>query len=106
MPRLIDFSNYKPPEHLKVKLHEKNNTFNHSIDISEEQEYNLTLDILINNNSGKVCFTLDEVGKHMKVGQEFLRRRIKCGIIKVTYFGDKPMVNITELARILTQGIK
>jgi hypothetical protein len=104
MPRLIDFSNYKP-EHLKVKSPVRDKNFNQPIDISEE-EYNLTLNILVKNNPNKVCFTLEEVGKQLNVSREFLRCRFKSGIIKVTYFGDKPMINITELARIITQGIK
>ena len=41
----------------------------------------------------------------MNVGEEFLRRRVKSGIIKTIYMGDKPMIQITELAKILSEGI-
>jgi hypothetical protein len=105
MRQIIDFSNYKAPEYLKVKSPARDNNPKQQIDISEE-EYNLTLNILVNNNPNKFCFTLEEVGKQLNVSREFLRRRIKSGIIKVIYFGDKPMINITELARILTLGVK
>jgi excisionase family DNA binding protein len=47
---------------------------------------------------------LKEAADKLGVGEEFIRRRIKSGKIKATYFGDKPIINIVELARIITEG--
>jgi hypothetical protein len=67
--------------------------------------YRLTLNILVQNNPNKVTFTLKEAAALLNVGEEFIRRRMKSGAISVTYFGDKPMIHITELTRISLKGI-
>lgn len=68
--------------------------------------YKITLDVLVKNNPNKITFTLKEAAALLNVGEEFIRRRMKPpGAIRVTYFGDKPMIHITELARISLKGI-
>ena len=64
-----------------------------------------TLEVLVRNNPDKIVLSLKEAAKQLTIGEEFLRRRIKSGKIKVTYFGDKPLINIVELARIITEGV-
>ena len=102
MTRLIDFTKYKPekirrPSTIKQELPEIQEN------VSEEN-FNLTLNILVQNNPNKLAFTLKEAAQQMNVGEEFLRRRVKSGIIKTIYMGDKPMIQITELARLLAGG--
>lgn len=67
--------------------------------------YRLTLDVLVKNNPNKITFTLKEAAGLLNVGEEFIRRRMKSGAISVTYFGDKPMIHITELTRISLNGV-
>jgi len=67
--------------------------------------YKITLDVLVKNNPNKITFTLKEVAALLNVGEEFIRRRMKSGAISVTYFGDKPMIHITELTRISLNGV-
>jgi len=67
--------------------------------------YQLTLDVLVKNNPNKITFTLKEAAGLLNVGEEFIRRRMKSGAISATYFGDKPMIHITELTRISLKGI-
>ena len=67
--------------------------------------YKITLDVLVKNNPNKITFTLKEAAALLNVGEEFIRRRMKSGVISVTYFGDKPMIHITELTRISLKGI-
>ena len=67
--------------------------------------YKITLDVLVKNNPNKITFSLKEAAALLNVGEEFIRRRMKSGAISVTYFGDKPMIHITELARISLKGI-
>ena len=47
---------------------------------------------LLKNNPNKITFTLKEAAGLLNVGEEFIRRRMKSGAIKVTYFGDKPII--------------
>ena len=67
--------------------------------------YLLTLDVLVKNNPNKITFALKDAAALLNVGEEFIRRRMKSGAISVTYFGDKPMIHITELTRISLKGI-
>ena len=67
--------------------------------------YQTTLDVLIKNNPNQLLFSLSEVSKQLRVGEEFVRRRIKSGEIRATYLGDKPLISITELARIIIEGV-
>jgi len=67
--------------------------------------YRMTLDVLVKNNPNKITFTLKEASALLNVGEEFIRRRMKSGAISVTYFGDKPMIHITELTRISLNGV-
>ena len=68
-------------------------------------DYQLTLNILVKSNPNKIVFTIKEAAGILCVGEEFIRRRIKSGVIKATYLGDKPFINIVELARIITEGV-
>jgi len=104
MSQLIDFSNFKPKTQsarssVRALLPEVQGH-------NTEDNFKLTLNILVHNNPNKITFTINEVAAIINVKAEFVRRRIKAGIIKATYFGDRPTVQITELARILTEGIK
>lgn len=107
MSQLIDFSKYHlqsnhSTQSLKVRSAENVQS---TIDISDD-EYKMTINILVHNNPNKTSFTIDEAAVQLNVGNEFIRRRTKAGRIKVIYFGDKPMIHISELARLLTKGIQ
>jgi len=83
-------------------------TFNHSnqnLESEVEHSYLLTLDVLVKNNPNKIIFSIREAAEVLSIGKEFIRRRIKSGKIQATYLGDKPFINIVELARIITEGV-
>ncbi len=109
MSQLINFDNYKVP-----KSTGKRTTLASSyVDSAEElhsifevdDAFRIALEVLSKNNPNKTLFSLDETATQLTVGVEFVRRRIKSGKIKATYLGDKPLINIIELARIITEGV-
>ena len=106
MPQLIDFSQYQPQRELLSKKMSSPwaDNASESIDISDD-EYKLTVNILVHNHPNKISFTIEEVATQLNVGKEFVRRRVKSGRIKAVHYGDKPMIHISELARLLTKGI-
>lgn len=107
MSQLIDFSKYVVQSDHSIKRLKVQNAedIQPAIDISDD-EYKMTINILVHNNPNKTSFTFDETALQLNVGTEFIRRREKAARIKVIYFGDKPMIHISELARLLTKGIK
>jgi len=72
----------------------------------EKIRYLITLGLVAKEFPGKIFFSFYEISKFFGVGEEFIRRRAKSGIILVDYFGDKPRVHICELVKISMKGIK
>lgn len=110
MRQLINFKNFSLPEVVKNGLPIPRNGNETSVTselpkIETDGEYKLTLSILVYNNPNKTNFTIKEVAAQLNVSEEFIRRRIKSNNIKATYFGDKPMIHITEVARISLKGL-
>lgn len=71
----------------------------------EKLKFQITLELISQAHPGKIYFSIKEASEKLEVGEEFIRRRVKSGSIRVDYLGDKPKVHITELARISMKGI-
>ena len=109
MGRLIDFKDFKAnrssTENDDAASNKSDMVRPALISMEPETQFKLTLNVLVHNHPGKECFSLKEAAEKLGVGEEFIRRRIKAGKIKATYLGDKPFINIVELARIITKGV-
>ena len=109
MNRIINFGKYQVPKSARresVVTSSCCDTIDSTNDFIEvDAAFRITLELLSQNNPNKTLFSLDEAAKQLTVGNEFIRRRIKAGKIKATYLGDKPLINIVELARIITEGV-
>ena len=108
MSQLINFDHYKPADSNRKEIAVSPFTANSStLEPSSglEHTYQLTLDVLAKNNPNKIVFSIKDAAEVLGVGEEFIRRRIKSGKIKATYLGDKPFINIVELARISIEGV-
>jgi excisionase family DNA binding protein len=109
MTQLINFDNYKVPRSTGKRATIASSCVDSLDDaqsvIEVDDAFRITLEILSKNNPNKTLFSLDEAAEQLTVGNEFIRRRIKSGKIKVTYLGDKPLISIVELARIITEGV-
>lgn len=104
MPRLIDFSTIKdkikyPTQKSCIDRDSGDNVSNNDV-----PAYDL-IPILLQQKPGKFIYSLNEAAEILGIGQEFLRRRIKSGKIRSVSLGDKPAINIIELARILSEGV-
>lgn len=108
MSRIINFDSYKTDNSSRREIAISPSTDSHSVQSSDSEvdyAYKLTLDLLTQNNPNKIIFSIKDAAEVLGVGTEFIRRRIKSGRIKVTYLGDKPFINIVELARISIEGV-
>jgi len=109
MGRLINFNDYKIPKSTGKRSTITSSNVDpiddeHTV-VEVDDAFRIALDVLSKNNPNKTLFSLDETAEQLTVGVEFVRRRIKSGKIKATYLGDKPLINIIELARIITEGV-
>ena len=109
MSQLIDFKDFNPKEKLRTLPEVSQEIAESSLpdisDLENNLEYKLTLNILVHDHPGKLLFSMKETADKLGTGEDFIRRRIKSGKIKVVYLGDKPFINTVELARIITQGV-
>lgn len=108
MSRIINFDQYKPDNSNRREIAISPSTDSYSVQNSDSEvdyTYKLTLDLLTQNNPNKIIFSIKDAAEVLGVGTEFIRRRIKCGKINATYLGDKPFINIVELARISIEGV-
>ena len=53
----------------------------------------------------KINFSINEAASVLNVSYDFVREHIISGSIKATKFGDRWMINLFELIRILTEGV-
>lgn len=109
MNQLINFDNYKIPKSTGKRSTITSSNVDpiddeHTV-VEVDDVFRITLEVLTKNNPNKILFSVNEAAEQLTVGDEFIRRRIKSGTIKATYLGDKPLINIVELARIITEGI-
>ncbi|MCX6170134.1 MAG: helix-turn-helix domain-containing protein [Ignavibacteriales bacterium] len=61
------------------------------------------LNILFPN---KIQFTIKEVATILNLSYDFVREKISGGSITAVKFGDRYMISVFELERILAQGVK
>ncbi len=71
--------------------------------LSDAYEENLYL--LLTMNGNKIFFSIKEVSENLNTSYDFVAERIRNNNIKSVKFGDRPMVNVKELVRIMTEGI-
>ena len=106
--RLIDLSNTLQkhvPE--TVKESPRKDMDYQSIPINNcEYDIKTAVILLLENHNKQYNYTIREASKILNVSIEFIRRRISNGQIYSAKFGDKPMISVFELSRILIEGIK
>jgi excisionase family DNA binding protein len=108
MGKLINFANFTSPQPTRKEALAPSSNVDTDLQpsiVEVDHVFRITIDVLIKNNPGKTLFSLKEAAKQLTVGEEFIRRRIKSGKIQATYLGDKPFINIVELAHIITEGV-
>jgi len=74
--------------------------------IHSEDKINETIQLLLNTNNKILNYNIKQASQTLGISEEFLRRRITAGKIKTINFGDKKMITIFEIARILNTGVE
>ncbi len=67
--------------------------------------YKENYDLLIQRNGDKILFSIREVSENLNISYDFVAENIRKGKIKSIKFGDRPMVNVKEHVRIMSEGI-
>ena len=106
MGQLINFEKYQPEQEQHLDTMANPNVKERTPVNIDEGKLMLTLNILKERFPRKLLFTISETAEICNVGDEFIRRRIKSGKINSVSMGDKPMINIVDLAIITTGGIE
>lgn len=64
------------------------------------------LDFIREEFPGKFNFTIDEAAKLLNISYDFIREHITLNDIRATRYGDRWMIGLHELARILMEGVQ
>jgi len=71
----------------------------------KDKNVDTTLVIIQAMYPNKINFSISETAKIINVSYDFVRERIIAGTIKAVKYGDRMMINIIELTRIINQGV-
>ncbi len=72
---------------------------------SMESDYKGNLELLMSINPRKINYSIKETAEHLGVSYDFIREAIHTQKIKTAKFGDRYLIHVNELARILTEGV-
>jgi hypothetical protein len=67
--------------------------------------YSQILKATIDQYPNKMLFSIKESAVALSVSPEFIRKRISDGSIKSVNLGDRKMISINELAKIIYKGV-
>lgn len=63
-------------------------------------------DILNERFPNKLNFSISETAQILNLSYDFVREKTASGLIAATKFGDRQMISVYELGRILAEGVK
>jgi hypothetical protein len=109
MAAKIDFRHFNPTEKVCFVVNQTSSDESHSREAavhnrSPEIHYE-TVNLLLKISHGKLLYSFNETAKILRVSSQFIRGRCKLGAIKTIYLGDRPMITINEIAKIIIEGV-
>ena len=72
---------------------------------SHEANIDKTVNLILKSQNNVYNYSIKQAAEILNLSPEFIRRRITVGTINSVKFGDKPMISIFELAKLLIGGI-
>ena len=72
---------------------------------SAKMDNDNNLELLFSIHPEKINYSMNESAKLLGVSYDFVREAIHNGKISATKFGDRYLIHVNELARILTEGV-
>ena len=73
--------------------------------IKENNNWETNLKLIQKLFPDKLNFSMAEVATILNLSYDFVRKQINKRAIKAIKFGDRNMINVNELIRILTEGV-
>lgn len=73
--------------------------------IKENNNWETNLNLVQKMFPGKINFSMAEAATVLNLSYDFVRDQIKNKAIQAVKYGDRNMINIYELVRILTEGV-
>lgn len=83
----------------------ENLTTNYTLEKTDLLAYSEILKAVLFQYPEKLLFNLKEAAYALNVSVEFLRKKVSLGQINIVSLGDRKMISINELTRIITEGI-
>jgi hypothetical protein len=109
MSQIVNFDNYEPKNSPKKGiLFASENTIETAGSLSTNNFLpdDFYVQLLLKENPKKFMYTQEECAEILNLSYQFINRRCRDGIIQLTKFGEKKLISINELARLIKEGIK
>lgn len=106
MGQIIDFKNLSIPkgamnrEPVQSKMQQYSDT-----PIDQKTNTDSALSLLLKEHNGKFNYSIKDCAEILNLSYEFVRRQVQHNKISSINYGDKKMISILELARIITKGV-
>ncbi len=110
MTQIINFTDYSPDKTVSQSQRKLHEAYNINATITEihvatEEEIQTSINQLLSLFPGKLAFTQREASKILGISYQFINRNCVTGLIKTIKFGDRQLINIHEMARLLNEGV-
>lgn len=108
MPRKIILDKISPK--LDILKNNDSNSGLRNEDVTKAIQFDLItyseiLKSTISQYPNKMLFSIKESAVALSVSPEFIRKKISDGFIKAVSLGDRKMISINELAKIIYKGV-
>jgi len=110
MAKIIDFEKYKPTKISTRCTFEgtgavKVISFSNDASETTSESLQATIELLSKTYPGIMVFTQKEAAKILSVSYQYINKNCKEGNIRTVKFGDRQLININELAKLINEGI-
>jgi excisionase family DNA binding protein len=95
------------PKRIKIAVETaQKNEINSTLNKEEKKTRpDIALDLINRMYPNSINFSIAETAKILSLSYDFIRENIKKGTIKAVKYGDRLMIGISELTRLITDGV-
>ncbi|MDR3668788.1 MAG: helix-turn-helix domain-containing protein [Ignavibacteriaceae bacterium] len=109
MSQIVNFDTYEPRRLSKKGVRpvsEDATDITGSLSPNNFTPEDFYVQLLLKENPKKFMYTQEECAEYLNLSYQYINRRCREGKIQVTKFGEKKLISINELARLIIEGVK
>lgn len=110
MAKMINFENYTPTTKTTPSAFNGTGALrviscNDEVSDADSQSIQDTIELLTKMYPGKMVYTQKEAAKILSMCYSYINKNCADGKIRTVKFGDRQLININEMAKLINEGI-